>query len=282
MKKLISVSVASGIIFSILWILRLFEVTSDPVLLSAVGAILFLAGAIGLKLMSPRIRPVRFFSAKSMGFLDWQISICVALLLICGSFLLNYLTGNFYNLLGVDVPAAYSGANYPSVSVAILCIAVLPALFEELFFRGAVLTMLRTSGLKIWAVIGVSSVLFMLLHGPGWYFITDLYAGILLALLVFFTGSVYSSILAHFIANFSSYFLALYGGKLFDAGIGNLTVHLVVVCFLGSVCHLLHLIKKLILRNEQEDRSRINENSRRWEEKNKGENKHGTKRKKVE
>lgn len=279
MKKLITVSVASALIFAVLWIIKLFELTDSPFILALIGAALFFFGAFALKILTPRMRSNRFFSVKPMGFLEWQLTFCLSILLICGSFLLNYVTSIFYDLLAVDAPAAFSGSGYSSVGIAILCIAVLPALSEEIFFRGAVLTLLRSAKMKHWVVIAFSAALFMLLHGPSWYFITDLYAGVLLSLLVYFTGSIYSSIAAHFVSNFLSYFLALYGGKLVDAGIGDLTLHMVVVCLLGAVCHLLHLMKKLILRNEAEDRSRINENSRRWEEKKaKGEVSDGKKR----
>lgn len=278
MKKLISVSVVSFLLFSTLGVLKLFEVTDNLLILSLIGATLFIFGALILKLFVPRMRANRFFSIKPMSFLEWQLTICSSVLLICGSFLLNYLTSVFYDLLAVDAPAAFSGSGYSSVSIAVLCIAILPALSEELFFRGAVLTMLRSAKMKNWVVILFSSVLFMLLHGPSWYFLTDLYAGALLALLVYFTGSVYSSISAHFISNFVSFFLTLYGAKLVDVGIEDLTIHVVIVCFLGAICHLLHLLKKILLRYEEEDRSRINENSRRWEEqKAKGGASHGKK-----
>ncbi len=273
MKKIIAVSAASGFIFLVLLLLKVFRVTDSLLLLSLIGAGLFLLGAIVLKLLTPRVRSTRFFSFKPMGFLEWRLTACLSLLLICGSFLLNYLTSLFYGVLSVEVPAAFSGSGYSSIGMAILCIAVLPAVFEEIFFRGAVLTMLRTSKMKTIVVMVFSAVLFTLLHGPGWYFLTDFYAGMLLAFLVYVTGSVYSAIAAHFISNFVSYFLALYGGKLVDAGIGDLTIHAVVVCFLGVLCHLLHLLKKTALRHDASDRSRINENSRRWEEKmSKGEN----------
>ncbi len=267
MKKIIAVSITSTLIFVILWILKLFEVTDNPLILSLIGAALFLCGSLILKVLTPRIRAPRFFSVNPMSSLEWQLTGCLCVLLICGSFLINYFTSIFYRLLAVDVPAAFSGAQYSSVGVAILCIAVLPALFEELFFRGAVLTMLRSAKIKTVAVIGFSALLFMLLHGPSWYFLTDFYAGVMLALLVYFSGSIYASIMAHFISNFISYFLAHYGTRLVDAGIGDLTIHVIVVCLIGAVCHLLHLLKKLILKHEKEDRSRINENSRRWEEK---------------
>ncbi len=267
MKKIIAVFAASGFIFLVLFLLKVFRVTENLLLLSLIGAGLFLLGAIVLKLLMPRVRATRFFSFKPMGFLEWRLTACLALLLICGSFLLNYLTSLFYGVLSVDVPAAFSGSGYSSIGTAILCIAVLPAVFEEIFFRGAVLTMLRTSKMKTMVVMVFSAVLFTLLHGPSWYFLTDFYAGMLLAFLVYVTGSVYSAIAAHFISNFVSFFLALYGGRLVDAGIGDLTIHAVVVCFLGVLCHLLHLLKKTALRHDASDRSRINENSRRWEEK---------------
>lgn len=267
MKKVIAVSVTSALIFVVLWVLKLFEITDNPWILSLIGAGLFLCGSLILKILAPRIRIPRFFSFNPMSSLEWQLTGCLCVLLICGSFLINYATSVFYRLLAMDAPAAFSSTQYSSVGIAILCIAVFPALIEELFFRGAVLTMLRSAKLKNAAVIGFSALLFMLLHGPGWYFLTDFYAGVMLSLLVYFTGSIYASITAHFVSNFVSYFLALYGARLMDAGIGDLTIHVIVVCLIGAVCHLLHLLKKLILKHEKEDRSRINENSRRWEEK---------------
>lgn len=279
MKKLISVSVVSALIVIILWVLRIFEVTDNALILTLIGAALFLFGSLALKILMPRMRTHRFFSLKSMTFLEWQVVFCLSTLLICGSFLLNYLTGLLYGGLSIDAPSAFSDGGYSSVGSAILCVAVVPALFEELFFRGAVLTTLRTAKVKDWFSVLFSALLFMLLHGPSWYFLTDFYAGVLLALLVYLTGSLYAAVAAHFISNFVSYFLALYGGKLVDAGIGNLTIHVVVVCLLGAVCHLLHLLKKLMIKRDEDDRSRVNENSRRWEEKMaKGENSHGKKR----
>ena len=273
MKRIITVSVVSAAIFIVLWIFKIFEITKNMLILGLIGAGLFLIGAVILKVITPRIRTGRFFALKQMSLLEWQLTLCFCIILICGSFLLNYLTSLLYGLLAINAPAAFSGAGYPSMLTAILCIAVLPAVFEEIFFRGAVLTVLRNSKMKDIAVIGASAVLFTVLHGPGYYFLTDLYAGILLAVLVYLTGSVYAAMTTHFLSNFISYFLALYGAKLTEAGIGDLTVHVVVVCLIGAVCHLLHLLKKLILRNDEEDRSRINENSRRWEEKHsKGEN----------
>lgn len=282
MKKLIFVSSVSAAVFAVLWIIRLFSLTTDALILSLIGAVLFFFGAVVLKILFPRVRVNRFFSLKPMILHEWELTLSTTVLLISGSFLLNYFTSFLYELLAITAPRAFAGTDYPSVSVALLCVSVLPALFEEIFFRGAVLSSLRSSKMKTAAMILISAFLFMVLHGPGWYFLSDFYAGSVLALLVCFTGSLYSSVVAHFLANTASYFLALYGGRLEDAGIKNLPLHVAVICFLAASCHILHLLKKIIIRRDAEDRSRVNENSRRWEEKKKGEKDHGNQGKEVE
>lgn len=274
MKKILAVSIVSAFIFAVLWILKLFDVTRNLLILNLVGAGLFLIGAWVLKILSPKMGTSRFFCIKPINLLETRLTLCLSVILICGSFLINYATSLFYAYISVDAPSAFSADGYSSPLIAILCVIVLPPLVEEIFFRGAVMTMLRTAKLKPVAVVGASAFLFMVLHGPGWYFLSDLFAGILLGMLVYLTGSVYSSIAAHFLSNLISYILAHYGERLVDAGIGDLTVHVIVICLVGAVCHLLHLLKKLILLRDKEDRSRINENSRRWEEqKTKGEQK---------
>lgn len=267
MKRFLAVCVSSGLIFLVLWAFRIFHFTESISVLSFVSVGLFLLGAFFLKLFSPSVRVNRFFSLRRMNLLNWRLTITTGLLLIFGSFLLNLLTSSFYSLIGIEAPSAFSvGTSSPGM--AVLYVAVLPAMFEELYFRGAVLTSLRAAKMKNWAVIVFSSVLFMLMHGTSWYFLTNFFAGAVLSFLVLLTGSLYSSVAAHFISNAVSYFLSLYSGRIASsAGAGNLTVHIIVVCLLGTLCHLLHLLKKLYLRKEEEDRSGINENSRRWEAK---------------
>ena len=265
MKRFVSGVAVSGAVFAFLWVIRAFRIVEDALILSLIGAALFFFGAVVLKILMPRTTVPRFFSVKPMSFLDWRVALTLTVILVSGSFLLNFITQLFYDALGVSAPAAFSGGGYSSMGLALICISVLPALFEEIFFRGALLTTFRCAKLRSSVVIAVTSIIFMILHGPGWYFVSDLYAGVVLSLAVYFTGSLYSSVAIHFLANTASYFLAHYGGKLSDAGIGNFMAHIMAVAFLGGICHLLKLIRKLILRGEAEDRSRVNENARRWE-----------------
>ena len=267
MKRVGSAAITCGVIFVILLLLRVLRVTENGLILSLIGAALFLLGAFFLRLLAPSVRTGKFFALKNMSFLEWRLTVCFALDLIFGSFLLNYLSGMLLRRI-TQAPTAYSAAGYPSVPVALLCIAVLPAVTEELFFRGAVQTTLRMARLRTVLVICLPAFFFMLMHGNLWYFSTNFFAGALLSLLVYLTGSSYAAMFAHFLSNFVSFFIAMYSARLASVGNGTLMVHVMVVCLIGALCHTLHLIKKLILRRRSEDRSGVNENSRLWEKKN--------------
>ena len=83
--------------------------------------------------------------------------------------------------------------------LAILLVALVPAIFEELIFRGAVLQGLRKFGTWI-AVLG-SALLFALMHASAVQFVYTFLFGIILALVVIKSGSIISSMICHFTGN---------------------------------------------------------------------------------
>lgn len=110
------------------------------------------------------------------------------------------LIGAVTNLFSKDEigPVIELFSNLPFWQV-FLTIAVFPAILEELIFRGAIL-----SGFKkcsFWGGIFVSSLYFGFMHLT----ITQLFyatiGGIIFGFLVKVTGSIYASILAHFVLN---------------------------------------------------------------------------------
>ena len=80
-----------------------------------------------------------------------------------------------------------------------LVIGITPAICEELFFRGLVLSGLRRLGL--WPALLTCALLFGLAHSSVYRLIPTFFIGLLLSWLVWRTGSIWTSILAHALNN---------------------------------------------------------------------------------
>jgi membrane protease YdiL (CAAX protease family) len=92
------------------------------------------------------------------------------------------------------------GSGVPS-AVAFLSIAIIPALCEELVFRGVMMPLLAKMTRNIHAAIWITAVLFSLIHVQFYGFLPRMMMGALLGYLVIWSGSLWSSMLAHFINN---------------------------------------------------------------------------------
>jgi sodium transport system permease protein len=80
-----------------------------------------------------------------------------------------------------------------------LVVAVTPALCEELFFRGLVLSGLRRLG--PWPAILACALLFGLAHSSVYRLIPTFFIGLLLSWLVWRTGSIWTGVIAHALNN---------------------------------------------------------------------------------
>jgi len=84
--------------------------------------------------------------------------------------------------------------------VVILCAAVVPALAEELLFRGLVLQAFRGMA-KNWGAIAISAIAFGLFHMSAHRIFPQATLGVLLGVMVMRTGSLWPAIVAHMIHN---------------------------------------------------------------------------------
>jgi sodium transport system permease protein len=80
-----------------------------------------------------------------------------------------------------------------------LVVALTPALCEETFFRGLMLSGLRRWG--PWTAIGISALLFGLLHCSIYRLLPTFILGLVLGYAVWRSGSLYCSILIHALNN---------------------------------------------------------------------------------
>lgn len=101
-----------------------------------------------------------------------------------------------------------------SMGVAFLSIAIIPSFCEEFVFRGVLMPLLGKMTRNIHLSIWITAILFSLIHAQFYGFLPRMFMGALLGYLVIWSGSLWSSILAHFINNAAAFFLFQYYGTL--------------------------------------------------------------------
>ena len=108
---------------------------------------------------------------------------------------LNMITMSFARNYVAESVVRASG----SFVINLLYLAVLPALVEEFVFRGLIYHGLR--GLGVWKAALLSALMFALLHLNVNQFAYAFVLGIIFAFIVEITGSLYSSMILHFLIN---------------------------------------------------------------------------------
>jgi ABC-2 type transport system permease protein/sodium transport system permease protein len=137
--------------------------------------------------------------------------------------------------------------NWREVSpvLILLAMAVLPAVVEELFFRGYLLSALL-GVLRPWQAIGSAAALFALFHVilSGMLaverFVPSLLLGVVLGWVCWKTGSVWPGVLLHALHNGCVVMLAYYGPRLAELGWsvseeGHLPIPLLAAAALGAL-----------------------------------------------
>jgi hypothetical protein len=98
--------------------------------------------------------------------------------------------------------------------VSFISMAILPPFFEESMFRGFILTGYKRSGF-VKAVV-VSALFFGMMHLDLYQLPYATFAGIMFASLVYYTGSIWASMLAHFVVNGSQTVLFIISAKMMN------------------------------------------------------------------
>lgn len=132
-----------------------------------------------------------------------------------------------------------------SLPVLLGMIAILPAIFEEAFFRGVILSGYRKVGILKSCII--TGLLFGLMHANLQQLLYASVMGIAFAFLVYVTRSIFASVIAHFTINASQVILSYsimsrYGEKMFTQpqaplNIGDIIMSLIsigLLCFITA------------------------------------------------
>jgi uncharacterized protein len=99
--------------------------------------------------------------------------------------------------------AMLNGKTIIALFANMIAVAICPAIIEELFFRACLQRLL----MRFWSatpitMIILTAVLFSAFHGQMSGFIPRVFLGVLLGLAYYFTGSIWLSMLMHFVNNF--------------------------------------------------------------------------------
>ena len=126
---------------------------------------------------------------------------------------------SFFGLYPMDMPLALPG-NPVAAVLFVVNLVLLPALVEELIFRGIVLESLRPWGEGF--AVGVSALLFALLHRNTAQFPNALFMGLALGYFVVQTGSLWTGVCIHMANN--AFILALSVPSQWMGPLGQLAV----------------------------------------------------------
>ena len=109
--------------------------------------------------------------------------------------------------------ALMKGNSISDLILYLTLFAVLPAFGEELLFRGIVMRFAYNNAQNIHFAILFSAGIFALAHGNAYHFLPIMLAGILLGYIYYYNGTIWLSILAHFLNNALSVVLVFLGNR---------------------------------------------------------------------
>lgn len=115
------------------------------------------------------------------------------------------------SIMGYPVEGAVSMPDYSNVGIyflSLLVMAIIPAIGEELLMRGNVFKALSTRGL--WFGVLMSGLFFSLMHANPLQTVHQFGLGVVLALTMAITRSVWTCVIVHFLNNFISITLTAY------------------------------------------------------------------------
>lgn len=152
-------------------------------------------------------------SRFSFKLLIFSLMIAIGMLFAFGY--LNIIFGNFLNQIGLKSSASsIKVASLTDYLLLTLFVGVVPAVFEEFFFRGMFLNSLKPFG-AVFSLI-ISSVCFSLYHGSVSMLLYQFIYGLVLGLIFYQTDNLIYGIIIHFVNNFTVLSFEYFGIFLID------------------------------------------------------------------
>jgi len=154
--------------------------------------------------------------------------------------------GQMKNILSMKSPV--------DLLMTVLLAGALPAISEELFFRGILQKLFIQIFRAAWPGIIFTAFLFSAFHMQFMGFIPRMALGIILGALYWYSGSIYTSMLGHFIFNSINVFLIYYKVADLDSNTSiNLAYVLIGLASLIIIIFLINYLRKQSVTNYDEE-----------------------------
>lgn len=184
----------------------------------------------------------KLFAIKIPGIKDIFAAICV----FAGGFCINLLLSNvlsaFMKESAENLQTTFDYLLEQPFVLIVFVMSVMPAVGEELMFRGFTFGTLKEKNKPVVAML-ITSIIFGCYHFSLVKLIPTGFLGFLLAMLVYRTGSIFTGMLMHFLNNFVSLFVSKYEEQLvakypdfmdLSFGLGQ-NVNLILMMVIGVV-----------------------------------------------
>jgi membrane protease YdiL (CAAX protease family) len=99
------------------------------------------------------------------------------------------------------IHAMMKGSSAGDLLIHLLLFAALPALGEEFLFRGVIMRLSYNNSKNIHFAVFISAAIFGIAHGSVYNYFPIMLMGILLGYIYYFSGSIWLSVLVHFLNN---------------------------------------------------------------------------------
>ena len=207
-------------------------------------------------------RDINFKVASKINFnIGWKNALLCVLIAVIGVFGINPLISSIDGFL-VDIGYNLAGSlplpmdNFGWLILNIILLAGVPAILEELIFRGVILNGYKKLG-AVPAMV-ITSLLFALIHGSVQQFVFPFLFGLILSFAALKTGTVLAPIIIHFVNNALvvilnyvnfSFEIAIPTWALLLIGLATTAAAFVIIWLLGKLFK--NVDKKLVLTEEE-------------------------------
>ncbi len=128
-----------------------------------------------------------------------------------------------------------------------LALALVPAIFEELFIHGAAMHAFRDRG--EWQAVLYTSLMFSMLHGSLTNLFGTFFAAVIYGYMTIVCGSIYPAMLAHLLNNLLSGTIIMYGQNFFNIGYNSYFLFAAAIAFLVCAFFYLGALEKYFRRH---------------------------------